>query len=180
MLRRIAALFAVTLLSFTLTAHIALASTDTAPASPIGAVQEFVAGLVKSTEAIIASETWRQRSPARSPSLPTRPALRRPSHRTPPPRIRSKRRPLQFRPRLLPHRYQTPRRRLPHPGQYPHFPPRNRPEGPPMTMSSNSKALSRGSPTASATSRRSLQRNPPPPRSRAKSPPCNPRSPRKD
>jgi hypothetical protein len=55
MLRRFAALFAVTLLSFTLTAHIALAPTDTAPASPIGAVQEFVAGLVKSTEAIIAS-----------------------------------------------------------------------------------------------------------------------------
>jgi hypothetical protein len=53
--RLLAALFAVALLSYSIPAHLAFAASDTAPASPFGAVEEFVAGLVKGTEAIIAS-----------------------------------------------------------------------------------------------------------------------------
>ena len=55
MLRRVAALFAVALLSFTLTAHVALASTDTTDVSPFLAVQAFIAGIVNGAEAMIAS-----------------------------------------------------------------------------------------------------------------------------
>ena len=55
MLRRVAAFFAVALLSSTIFAHVAFASTYPAPTSPIGAIEEFAAGLLKSTEAIIAS-----------------------------------------------------------------------------------------------------------------------------
>ena len=52
--KRVAALFAVALLSFTLTAHVALASTDTPGVSPFLAVQAFIASIVDGAEAIIA------------------------------------------------------------------------------------------------------------------------------
>ena len=52
--KRVTALFAVALLSFTLTAHVALASTDTTGVSPFLAVQAFIASIVDGAEAIIA------------------------------------------------------------------------------------------------------------------------------
>jgi hypothetical protein len=52
--KRVATLFTLALLSCTIPAHVALASTDTTDASPFHAIQAFIASIVDGAEAIIA------------------------------------------------------------------------------------------------------------------------------